>query len=207
MAAGLEVLNANGILQVTSDYKNLQFIGKGTVSVTSFLDASLIGDAGEVIAFRVNEADKWGLTPPRIYTGQSTTKFAVKYGTSATITYYRFKYTGIAAGNYFEVYNAAGERCFSDSAPFMRVIGFNSGPDCSNAVTVSHATSITAAVVACKLSSRYNPLGGSAILAAQMFNFASGVVTAENHVESGLPGLPYYGYKNYAFLTLDVTGL
>lgn len=208
MAAGLEVINSSGIIQVTSDYKNLQYVGKGAVSFSNSLQTSLVGNVGEVIAFRVDDSSKWGITPPRIYSGMGSTSFVCAGGGSATITYYRFKFADIAAGNYFEVYNAAGERCFSDAARFMKVLGFVQGTDSASSATFSHGAGITAAVIASKISTYYNPYGSTAYYAHQLFNFSSGLVTALDRPVYNSPIIPSrYSYKAYSFLVIDVSGL
>lgn len=207
MAAGLEVTNANGVIQVTSDYKNLQYVGKGTVSFSNHLASSLVGDYGEVVAFKVNDPSQWGLTPGRIYSGMSNTTFLSQANSSASITYYRFKFSNISAGNYFEVYNPSGERCFSDASRFMKVIGFTEGTY-ANPVTFSHGYGNNAAVIVGKISSSYNPLGSFVVPALHLYNFSSGLITMQNqYVANGYIPMPYRDYKYYYFLVIDVTGL
>lgn len=204
MPAGLQVINSNGIIQIDSEFKNLQFIGKGTVSLTSYVQQN-IGDAGDMVAFRVNETNRWGITTPRIYSNY-TPLFISKYDEATTITYYKFKFNGIAAGNNFEVYNSAGERCFSDSTKFMKVLGFAKGSTSVDPLYFYHDASLTTAVISCKLASRYNPLGGASGITMQLFNFNGGTITAQEQRITTPLMLPLNSYRSYAYMVIDVTG-
>ena len=127
MAVGGEFYTDSGILQVTAEYKNLQLVSKGNITLkqqTNNYSASVDTGEGKIIAFRIPA-------------GRSVDTLPYKEGSwfyhpfdglgDLLVTYYIFDFANIPPGRYFEVKNENEEVCFSDTAKFMKVLSSGSG--------------------------------------------------------------------------------
>lgn len=140
MTAGIEIYNNNNILQITNQYRNLQFLGKGTIQCTQLGMSSsqwasndiILTNTSEFLCFRPETNDVPVLLYGRTFlrNGVLNSRIAVANNASyphltnpITVTYYRFSLApAVQKGNHFEVYDSAGELVFSDGASFMKVI-------------------------------------------------------------------------------------
>jgi len=143
MSAGIEVYNNSGVLQITDQFKNLQFREKDTVSLTNenlgtsdWYSADIIlSDTQEFLCFNVNTIDVpvllYGRTFLRdnVLRSRIATKVAPGTTPNVSVNYYRFGYATVPRGNFFEVRNASGEMVFSDAARFMQVIAGRNGTE------------------------------------------------------------------------------
>jgi len=141
MSAGLEVYTSSGVLQITEQFRNLQFKSKGSIYMSdTSAYVAVGGDTDDVFAFTATHPT----TTPQImmYTFVNNGTLYVSFNgfRFSTVTYYRFGKPSLVSGSYFEVYNASGELVFTDNAKFMKPLGMASGQWSGSSYTVDTIT-------------------------------------------------------------------
>lgn len=135
MNAGLKVYNSNNTLQLDSTYTNFSFLGKGTFTFGSSNEAlnptvDINFNKNELIAFCVTkQGTAIGFYQDPVTSGDTTTYKMVTNISGTTVEYFRFgAQPGVCPpGNFFEVFDANGNRIYSDTNTYMKVLGFYSG--------------------------------------------------------------------------------
>ncbi|CQR73294.1 hypothetical protein SOV_50770 [Sporomusa ovata DSM 2662] len=135
MSAGLEVYNTNGFLQITDSFRNLQYLGKETISVGSANSPFICSAYSSVVPFTDTKMLAFrctnGKRVQRVTISKNTTNNTdwvdVYAEAGAIVTVYKYGFPVTKTGAYFEVYNSAGSLVFSDNAKYMKVLGMYSG--------------------------------------------------------------------------------
>lgn len=227
MSAGIEIYNTNGHIQITESFKNLQFLGKASFTIsTKYITAPytvILPSNVKFIAFSCSNSGSLYGTLLQIYLngdGTSTAQFGGKNG--LTITYYMFGYPITNSGNSFEVYNAVNELVFSDNAKYMKVVGMVNGlcstsnygnvlntPYIVNSFAYSGIT--PAILLGCySLYEQHDDNGSGYLFMDQFFRFTTSSIISELAVKAinGYCNGGLYTFKpNYNYLIIDVTGL
>lgn len=217
MSAGLEIYNANNVLQITEKFVNLQFKGKGTVTPNTLSDGGwryydlYLPDVNEQVAF---SATNPFIILGRVFTRSNQLAARVMSKVANTqVTYYRFGVASVASGNCFEVYNSNGNLVFTDNAKFMKVIDSKTGSSTSetdNTLLATTNSNLSKAVLPGNLClTGRGPSNGLYRLVQQGFSITPSAVTSSIYLCFD------YGYSypinlqetNYNYLVLDVTGL
>ena len=135
------VYNDQNYLQISSNYKNLVFLGKGSVNFTKSHNDSMMDGSWFSLQFNSNELIAFHSSNPNApitSRGLDHTDGTIHYynltvfgpaGINTTITYYRFgiKAGDVASGSHFEIYNADGVRIFSDNEKYLNIIETKTG--------------------------------------------------------------------------------
>lgn len=220
MSHAIEVINDNGIIQITNSFKNLQLVGKGTVNSWE----SLTFNKDDVVAIRIDSGWVGLYHNPRIINNDVIMTFVSNIN---PITYYKFSYADVInpISNYFEVRDSFGKIIFSDTLQPMKVInsvnsvtgaeGYNKGymSDGRFICSVSHPPDKKTAVVVGDLAmqiviSTFAPENLARLL-EQTFSFNVGSVDSYWRIfkENKYSGQSTITFPNYNFLVLDVTNL
>ena len=202
-----EVINSNGVIQITDAFKNLALVGKETATVTTTNTISFSSiQPSDLVAFRCNN-------------GYPVATPFTTLNVGAEITIYRFNYPVVSRGNNFEVRNASGDVVFSDNEKYMKVVA--SASDVTDVhslsvdqviTTVYHPSNLTTAVLAGSILSASICIPNVWRHYSQCFTFSSGVITSTWKLMGAdvVPGgFPYIDItqNGYNFLVLDVTNL
>lgn len=135
MSAGLEVYNTNNFLQITDSFRNLQFLGKETITVGSNNSPFICSAYSSVVpftdtkmlAFRCTNGKRVQRVAISKNTVNNTDWVDVYAEAGAIVTVYKYGFPAVKTGAYFEVYNSAGALVFSDNNKYMKVLGMYSG--------------------------------------------------------------------------------
>ena len=224
MTAGIQIFNDSGYIQITESYRNMQYIGKGTIA--SFTDLLLPTNVLH-IAFRC-ATSRVGV----IYNGvdASTGQVRVRFATptvGTVVTYYMFGYPTTKSGSMFEIYDGSGRLVFSDNNTYMKVLASQAGSiteaniysgfstsEGNTVATVATTAGLTTAVLLgsfiSKLRVPVNSPAGIAIWGmAFTFNATSILAQTVFHYMTSPPADDNYWSVNldYNFLVIDVTNL
>lgn len=208
MGAGIEIYNHAGVLQITGKYKNLMYLGKGTVHKAAsglITYAEFQTNVKELIAIR-EDSGHW-IFPAWRDTSGLMRIYGDRWSTF-DVTYYRFGYDDWPVGRHFEVRNENNDIVFSDAGNPMKVIGSSNGyydgfNEDEGAVISrnSHPTTTKAAVIVGKrcLDGTTDALGFQ-----QNFFFLPDRVETRNTVFSPDLGTGQVDLS-YAYIVVDVT--
>ncbi|TWH49585.1 hypothetical protein [Sporomusa sp. KB1] len=235
MGAGLQIYNNNNILQIDSAFKNIQFIDKHQITVSSqyvydgslgntldIRSTSLTLDAYLNSFFACRVENGLSVTWSEIYPKDGSSPGINFIGDNgAIVTIYRFSYASIPAGQCFEVMNSSGERVFSDTAKFLKVLdsrtGYAGGKLSTGYVlgSTSHSSSIKTAVAVggcywLTENDNYAQTGyawrqGYTFNSTETIGFCKQIINGKY--------MTNYTYKdtrlnyNYHYFVIDVTGL
>jgi len=129
---GIAVYNNNNYLQISGDNRNYSFLGKQTINFkkasgwamknNSMITTSFNPD--ELIAFNcTNNVGIGSMYLPHMVNGFKIYRFSTDIQKDTQVNFYRF---GIkensTPGKHFEVYNSLGERVFSDTDRYLKII-------------------------------------------------------------------------------------
>lgn len=141
-SAGIQIYNNNNVLQITAEFKNVQFIEKQSYSLTydgvalggirnRYISPEIVvpGDEYTIVAFNTTPGHSIGIELlPIIMPGTTKQRLQfVSFESDTIVTIYIFRFTDIKKGTFFEIYDTNGEIVFSDGANFMRIIDTKSG--------------------------------------------------------------------------------
>ncbi len=156
MTAGLQIFNANNIIQIDENYRCFAYKGKYSATANT-LSFTTNGDLHEAVFVRV-DGGATVIFHSRV--GNTYTyKTAGNPGPTATITAYVFAApTSIPAGASFEIYNSSGELVFSDLLRLMKPVASQAITTGTGSTTVTLPSGNYAATI---LSPRFRfgPLG------------------------------------------------
>lgn len=234
---GLSVYNNKGTLQITSQFKNLQFANKVSLHLDKLVtvgEGDPVRDIGSC-AYEVTNDSKKSLFAARCEDNKFITwqfgvwtfkgarpriDFRGKFG--AEITLYEFTYDVISPGEHFEIRNEHNEVVFSDQGRFMKVIDARFGTresDFSDAAIgtvlggTQHSTNIKTAVAIGNLCMQYN----SSSYAHRQYEARQSFIFLPDKTESVyslysrfMPPYEYYRREidlNFSYIVIDVTDL
>ena len=167
MAAGFQIVNANGIVQVDENYVNLGLVAKGTITIPaggiggmaapaqiSFTGASPILCIRPVSTYAfIRSVTKLGNTFSYTvnggYSGAGNTS-----PTAETFNWYIFdRMSQIAVTNYgIQIYNASGELTFNSSSNPMRIAGVGQTPNAALSTAPATVSAAQAGIYAACIS-------------------------------------------------------
>lgn len=224
--AGIEIYNNDMVLQITGQFRNLEFISKGTLSGAGIVTVS----EGQIVAARVPVGHKLSFTNgsphynrdygPYISRNTTDVNFPLSNENGGTVYYYVFGYGTPSPGDGVgcEIYNSMGQLVFNGNGDkkHMKVIDMQAGTmpsrrlDQINNMTIGTTTvdpSITPAVL---VNTQVHSVDYTyATSAHQGFSFSTDSVISRYFI-------PYYDDSRtystpirqlrYSYLVLDVTG-
>ena len=133
MVSGVEIYNDSGVIQITSKFRNLQYLGKVelTIPANNILSLSSkveipVEIGTEWVAFKCSN-DKY-IVDAIVYASpyDGSKLVVVKGRIGANVTCYKFGFPS-TPGKYFEVYNELAELIFSDTAKYMKILESRNG--------------------------------------------------------------------------------
>jgi hypothetical protein len=122
MQAGLQIVNANGIIQIDQNYLNLEYRTKYSATGTT-LTFTTPGYANEVVAVRADGAGFY-------VKSKSGNTWTIAASASTTITAWLFSEPTTATGNSgFEIYRGDGALAFAADKLYMKPVWSGKVPD------------------------------------------------------------------------------
>jgi len=223
MDAGLVIYNNANSIQITSSFRNYEFISKGVAAVGALIPIN----NNQLIAFAPSVGNwfsgYWDDSSHHYTYGNfrgiagAQTNYPVCG--SAVIPYYIFGLSQ-TVGKCFEVRDSLGNIVFSDGAKYMKVLASRSGLDstvqrvnnCPGHIvdTYAYNANLKIAILPNQLSQGIQVHAGA--LAIQNFTLNSNGSISSSYSMLHYDGSASYGsstsyIQNYSYLVLDVTNL